>query len=75
MGGVEDGVMTERDDERPGERPLSMKHTRVFSWPLSKDVSAEVRVTGPDVRPAHLERLRHYLDLAKDAPAADDGDG
>jgi len=45
---------------------------RVFSWPLSKDVSAEVRVIGPSIRSDHLERLRQYLDLAKAALDADD---
>ncbi|MBA3570911.1 MAG: hypothetical protein H0W34_02810 [Pyrinomonadaceae bacterium] len=40
-----------------------------FSWPLSRDVSAEVRFTGADIRPSHLERLRAYLELAKEAVA------
>ena len=42
---------------------------RMFSWPLSKDVTAEVRFAGAPVEPEHLERLRKYLELAKDAIA------
>ena len=42
------------------------QQTRVFSWPLSKDVLAEVRLTGSEeIKPSHLERLRQYLELAK----------
>jgi hypothetical protein len=37
-----------------------------FRWPLSKGVSAEVRFLGP-VKPAHLELLKRYLDVAKDS--------
>ena len=44
---------------------------RVLIWPLAKDVSAEVRVTSLEINPAHLERLRQYLD-AKAALEADD---
>ena len=40
---------------------------RVFSWPLSKDVSAEVRLTGEEIMLAHLGRLLQYLELAKTA--------
>lgn len=39
--------------------------TRIFSWPLSKDMSAELRITGGDIKASHLERLRQYLELAK----------
>ena len=46
---------------------------RVFSWPLAKGVMAEVRLTGDEIKPDHLERLRQYLDLAKAAVAEDDG--
>lgn len=45
---------------------------REYSWPLSKEVTAEVRLTGKHVTPAHLEMLRQYLDLAKAALEADD---
>ena len=33
---------------------------------------AEVRLTGTEIKPDHLERLRQYLDLAKGAIASDD---
>lgn len=39
----------------------------VYRWPLSKDIIAEVKITGGPVTPAHLEVLRQYLDLAKNA--------
>jgi hypothetical protein len=39
----------------------------VYRWPLSKDLIAEVRITGGTVTPAHLEILRQYLELAKNA--------
>jgi hypothetical protein len=38
---------------------------RVFSWPLSKGVTAEVRLSGGEIRPSHLEMLRKYLELAE----------
>lgn len=47
----------------PGAQPKVLQ----FSWPLSRDVSAEVRFTGAEIRPFHLERLRSYLTLAKEA--------
>jgi len=39
----------------------------VYRWPLSKDLMAELRITGGTVTPAHLEVLRQYLELAKNA--------
>jgi hypothetical protein len=39
----------------------------VYRWPLSKDLIAEVRITGGSVTSAHLEVLRQFLDLAKNA--------
>jgi hypothetical protein len=47
----------------------------IFSWPLSKEIMAEVKLTGSGIRSVHLERLRQYLELAKDAVDSDDGDG
>ena len=44
---------------------------QVFRWPLSKGVTAEVRLTG-DIKPNHLERLREYLALAKAAFSSDE---
>lgn len=39
----------------------------LFSWPLAKGVMAEVRLTGGDIRPGHIDMLRQYLALAKTA--------
>jgi len=39
----------------------------IYRWPLSKDLIAEVRITGGAVTPGHLEVLRQFLDLAKNA--------
>ena len=39
----------------------------IYRWPLSKDLIAEVRITGGTVTPANLEVLRQYLELAKNA--------
>jgi hypothetical protein len=55
---------------RPVPEPGRRMH--VFSWPLAKDVDAEVRVTGPEIKAAHLERLRQYLELAKAALEGED---
>ncbi len=45
---------------------------RQFSWPLAKGVIAEVRLSGGEVKSAHLEMLRQYLELAKTAIDSDD---
>jgi hypothetical protein len=45
---------------------------QVFSWPLAKGLTAEVRFTGESIKAAHLERLRQYLDLAKAAVETED---
>jgi hypothetical protein len=61
-----------RLDERPragaaDERnaPPAPGPSRTFAWPLSRGVVAEVRLTGGEVTPAHLEELGKYLDLAR----------
>lgn len=46
----------------PGHTGASL---HVFSWPLSRGVTAEVRFTGGELSAAHFERLRQYLELAK----------
>jgi hypothetical protein len=48
--------------------------TRVFVWPLSRGVVAEVRLTGDDIRPAHFEELCRYLGLAMTILADDDSE-
>jgi hypothetical protein len=55
-------------------RPFQTKAntTKIFTWPLSKGVTAEVRFTGGEVQTSHLELLAKYLELAKIAIEADD---
>ena len=57
------------------ERASSPSDATTYRWPLSKDVIAEVRFTGSDLRPAHLELLRKYLELAKTAMQFEIGHG
>jgi plasmid stabilization system protein ParE len=54
-------------DPMTGRQLAPRPRVTVFSWPLSKGVTAEVRFVGEEVGPGHLERLRQYLELAKDA--------
>ena len=56
------------------ERAGATHDAITYRWPLSKDVVAEVRFTGTDLRPAHLELLRKYLELAKTAMQAEIGE-
>lgn len=52
--------------------PVPGVHTaRVYSWALSKDVSAELRITGDSIKKSHAERLRQYVDLTMAALAAE----
>ena len=54
---------------------VKTQHTRVFTWPLPNDTTAELRLTGGTITQAHLEMLRQYLELAKAAvPKASEGD-
>jgi len=43
-----------------------------YTWPLSKGITAEVRFTGGEVQPSHLELLARYLELAKSAIETED---
>ena len=38
-----------------------------YSWPLSKNVLAEITITGNEITSNDLEMLRRYLELAKSA--------
>lgn len=44
---------------------------KVFRWPLSRGVVAELRFIG-DAKPAHLDLLKQYLDVAKGAMEIDE---
>ena len=44
-----------------------MEEQTRYRWPLSKTATAEVTITGSSVNTKHLEMLRRYLELAKDA--------
>lgn len=71
---LEEGNMSDAGMGHGGAGAGTLKQQiRVFSWPLSKDVSVEVRLTGAeDIKPSHLERLRQYLELAKAAVSGED---
>ncbi len=43
----------------------SIATTQTFSWPLSPDVKAEVKITGGELKPEYFDALRKYLDLAR----------
>ena len=38
---------------------------RCYRWPLGPGLSVEVRFSGAEVGPAHIDLLREYLDLFK----------
>lgn len=54
--------------------PAKPTSAKVYSWPLSKDVTAEVRFSGGDVTPDQIDRLTKYLELAKSALESDTTD-
>jgi hypothetical protein len=57
-------------------RPAQSKGvTKVFTWPLSKGVTAEVRFSGGEVQTGHLDLLSKYLELAKTAIETEDEKG
>ena len=54
--------------EKPVERVSSESSgSRSYSWPLSKTVTAELTLIGPDITPRHVDLLVKYLELTKDA--------
>lgn len=68
----------EKSDVKPSVTPPvlplpTVPAAKVFSWPLSKGVTAEVKLTGTSITPAHLELLRSYLELAKQALQLEEG--
>jgi len=50
------------DEPHPAGDPS--ERSRVFTWPLGPEVSAELRLVGEEITRAHLERLRQYVELA-----------
>jgi len=56
--------------QRPQQRTKTSP--QVFTWPLSKGVTAEVRFSGGEVQPSHLDLLAKYLELAKSAIESED---
>jgi hypothetical protein len=67
-----------KDAGTVGGQAYGKPKVTMFSWPLAKGLTAEVRFVGDDVRPAHIELLSKYLELAKAAVSSDrsesDGD-
>lgn len=47
----------------PAADALRAGKPRSYSWALSKDVSAELRLVGDPLTKAEAERLRQYVDL------------
>jgi hypothetical protein len=66
------GRATDLVQQRQQDRDQLREGGRVYSWPLSRGVTAEVRLSGGVVLPHHLETLRQYLALAKQAIEEDD---
>jgi hypothetical protein len=52
--------------------PKPAAAAKVFTWPLSKGVTAEVRFTGGEVQESHIDLLTKYLELAKMALGTSD---
>jgi hypothetical protein len=76
LAGVGDNVQNDGVDKTKAIQPNTPPppprggETHVFSWPLAKGVSAELRVTvqlGAEIKPDHFERLNSYVGLAKAA--------
>lgn len=42
---------------------------RCYSWPLGRGLTVELRFFGPELTPGHIDLLRSYLDLVKNALA------
>ncbi len=40
---------------------------RTYRWPLGPGLTVEVRFSGADLGPSHIDLLREYLDLFKTA--------
>jgi hypothetical protein len=51
----------------------SSQSATMFRWPLSREVVAEVRFIGKP-KPAHLDLLKQYLEVAKTAMQIDEED-
>lgn len=51
--------------------PANISTGSVFRWPLGRDMSAEVILSGDRVTAQHLKRLRQYLELAEEALESD----
>lgn len=46
---------------------LTAQGDRCYRWPLGPGLTVEVRFSGADLGPAHIDLLREYLDLFKTA--------
>lgn len=43
------------------------REDRMYRWPLGPGITVEVRFSGVDLGPSHIDLLREYLDLFKTA--------
>jgi hypothetical protein len=58
----------ELDQWRRGSESMPVTETvPSYRWPLGHGITAEIRFLGTPVMAAHLEVLRQYLDVAKNA--------
>lgn len=65
---LEKSVQTEQPSVgMPKQPPVNMGSSVRYSWPLARNVTAEVTITGPSISSNDLEMLRKYLELAKTA--------
>ena len=42
-----------------------------YSWPLSRDVTAQLLISGEDLESSHIETLQKYLNIVKTILKAD----
>lgn len=73
-----EGQMTETGSgavrTQSGGTGVVSPQTRLFSWPLSKGVTAEVKLTGSGLSATHIDMLSKYLEIAKEALEAEDSE-
>jgi hypothetical protein len=46
---------------------VTSREDRTYRWPLGPGLTVEVRFSGADLGPSHIDLLREYLDLFKTA--------
>jgi hypothetical protein len=67
----QEGVSYRKQDHNVHKVDMT-RHSHSFSWPVSRDVTAEVKFSGGILKASHLEALAKYLELAKSAIETED---